>query len=237
MGYLYQDNPYEKMRDRLPDDMREHIEDIFARQYGSWNENLIYGELTEQEIRCMKQVAPMEKAELFPHISDRDAYAGFFAARGYAEYERKRVLNHIAGLHPVDFYNGGDDLSVLKGVNTHGRIDYNNTVPKVYFSSKINLNLTLRSIRSGVPLRAFDVMGIGGFLMSNYQAEFEELYEVGHDMVMFSSLEEMEDLLAFYLSHERERLNVCLNGYKKTAAEHTVNCRIRSMLETVYGRQ
>ncbi len=50
---------------------------------------------------------------------------------------------------------------------------------KVFYSSKININMTLRSIESGVPLRIIDIMSIGGFVMSNNQEEIPELFEEG----------------------------------------------------------
>lgn len=53
-----------------------------------------------------------------------------------------------------------------------GPIDYYNEMPYVFNNSRINLNITLRSIKSGIPLRAMDICGAGGFLLSNYQADF-----------------------------------------------------------------
>lgn len=53
-----------------------------------------------------------------------------------------------------------------------GAVDYYEVMPHVFKQSKINLNITLRSIQSGMPLRAWDIMGAGGFLLSNYQADF-----------------------------------------------------------------
>ena len=45
-------------------------------------------------------------------------------------------------------------------------------MPLVFQNSKINLNITLRSIKNGIPLRAIDIMGAGGFLLTNYQNDF-----------------------------------------------------------------
>ena len=44
-------------------------------------------------------------------------------------------------------------------------------MPYVFRNSRINLNITLRSIKSGIPLRCMDIYGAGGFLLSNYQTD------------------------------------------------------------------
>ena len=46
---------------------------------------------------------------------------------------------------------------------------------------KIYLNMTIKPIQTGLPLRIFDIMGCGGFLMTNYQAELPEYFEIGTD--------------------------------------------------------
>ena len=57
-------------------------------------------------------------------------------------------------------------------------------MPLIFRESKINLNITLRSITSGMPLRALDIMGAGGFLLSNYQQELAENYIDGEELVL-----------------------------------------------------
>ena len=35
----------------------------------------------------------------------------------------------------------------------------------------------MRPIEKGLPLRCFDIMGCGGFLMTNYQEELEDMFQ------------------------------------------------------------
>ena len=41
-------------------------------------------------------------------------------------------------------------------------------------NSKINLNPTAKGIRSGIPLRIFDILSCSGFLLTNYQSELSD---------------------------------------------------------------
>ena len=54
------------------------------------------------------------------------------------------------------------------------------------------LNLTLRSITSGIPLRALDILGCGGFLLSNYQPELCEYFTPDVDFVYFNDMDDLE---------------------------------------------
>lgn len=53
-----------------------------------------------------------------------------------------------------------------------GPIDWYSVMPLVFKNTCINLNITLKSIQSGIPLRGMDIMGSGGFLLTNYQNDF-----------------------------------------------------------------
>ena len=74
---------------------------------------------------------------------------------------------------------------VIKNVKKCPQVDYLKEMPLVFACSKINLNPSLRIIQTGIPLRAFDIMGAGGFLLSNYQEELLEYFENEKDMVVY----------------------------------------------------
>ena len=71
---------------------------------------------------------------------------------------------------------------------------------KIFYLSKINLNISLSSIETGIPQRVLDIMGCGGFVLTNYQPEIEDLFEIGKEIEVF---------------HKRQRLTIATNGYKK----------------------
>lgn len=57
--------------------------------------------------------------------------------------------------------------------------------------SKINLNFTIPNIKSGIPLRVWDVLGAGGFLLTNYQAEIPYYFKEGEDLVCFDGIDDL----------------------------------------------
>lgn len=235
VGRLYTRNLYNEAIPFLSEDVISRHMAIFEKQYGDWNKNYLYSDITDEDLNMLQRVAPIKGIENYELISKRNLYIGLIIARKMAEYERYRILNELAKYFPVTLYDSEEDTSTLVNVTCKPNVAYEKECPKVYFSSKINLNMTLRSIETGLPLRVFDIMGVGGFLMSNYQKEFEELYVPDKEVVLYSSMDELIDKTRFYLTHERERLIIAMNGYKRTIAEHTMKHRAATILKTVYG--
>ena len=127
--------------------------------------------------------------------------------------ERTNLLNAIADKYNLDVFTGNEELNIEKAV-MHKSIDYYSRMPEVFRKSKINLNMTLRSITSGISLRVYDILGAGGFCLTNYQEDIAKLFKDGEELVMFTDENDMLNKLEYYLLHEEERMAIALNGHK-----------------------
>ena len=167
-------------------------------------------------------------------IDDYDRYliAQYYLGYHIASEDRIRTLNALAEHFHVDLFTCSD-TSLITGVHVHNGVQTLTEMPKVFHLSKINLNMTIKSIQTGLPLRIFDIMGCGGFVMTNYQSEITEYFDIGTDLETYSSMEELIDKCAYYLSHEQERKKIATCGYEKVKSMHTYIHRIQDMLNTV----
>ena len=95
------------------------------------------------------------------------------------------------------------------------------------------MNISRRGIKSGIPLRAFDIMGSGGFLLSNFQADFLDFFVPGEDFMYYESKEDFLEKIDYFLFHEEERQVIAKNGHDKVAAKHTYRHRVREMLSAL----
>lgn len=120
--------------------------------------------------------------------------------------------------------------NILSTTNVFAPVPYGNPMSAIFKSSKINLNPTLRIIRSGIPLRALDILGSGGFLLSSYQSEYIDYFEPDRDICLYSSYEEALEKADFFIRHDDIRKKVALNGYERVKADFTYEDRIRIML-------
>ena len=77
-----------------------------------------------------------------------------------------------------------------------------------------------------------DILGCGGFLMTNFQSELTDYFTIGVDLEAYSSMDELVDKGAYYLVHD-ERKQIVQNGYEKVPACHAYPHRIRKMLKAL----
>lgn len=147
------------------------------------------------------------------NISDADIVKNIIG-RKVSGRDRIRILTKLSQKYKIDLYTT-TKMNEIKNIYNKGILDYYNNVPVVFCNSKINLNIYLRTIRNGIPLRAMDIMGAGGFLISNYQKELDELFIDGEDMVLYYNDNDLILKVDYYLSHDEERRKIAANGKKK----------------------
>ena len=150
--------------------------------------------------------------------------------------ERPEILKTIAdsGVSVSHFVPPNEHK--IDNINYCGYIDYNSEMPKVFRTSKINLNITLRSILSGIPLRGMDIMGAGGFLLSNYQPELAEYFVDGHEMAMYTSRDDLIDKIHYYLQNDDERIKIASNGKKKIEQEFSYDIMLDKIWNIAFER-
>ena len=156
-------------------------------------------------------------------------YAQYVINRKITGMERASLLGAIARRHTVDLFTY-DRRFTLPNLRNHGKVDPYEEMPRVFKQSRINLNITLRSIKSGIPLRCFDIMGSGGFLLSNFQGDFLDFFVPGEDFVYYESESDLLGKIDYYLRNEREREEIARNGHDKVAERHTYRHRVREMM-------
>lgn len=132
--------------------------------------------------------------------------------------ERREIIALVGKNFNLDVYTSSE-IPEYCNVISHGYADYYDEMPVIFNTSKINLNITLRSILSGISLRSLDVIGAGGFLISNYQTELAQYFEEGKEMVMYYDRQDLLDKIRYYLVHEDERCCIAEAGKKKVIHE------------------
>ena len=161
---------------------------------------------------------------------DRYLVAHQYIGMKLAAVERERTLQRLSERFPVTLYTRSD-ASALPQVQCRGGVRTLTEMPKVFQASRINLNMTMRPIETGLSLRIWDILGCGGFLLTNYQAELPEYFEIGKDLETYESMAELEDKVGYYLTHEEERMEIAIRGCEKVARFHTYEIRLAQMIK------
>lgn len=142
--------------------------------------------------------------------------------------ERYMALALLSAHYHVDLYSTDNDKR-LKNVRFRGYADYYKEMPFIFSQSRINLNISLKTIRTGIPLRVIDVLGCGGFVLSNYQEELMEYFNVGEELIIYDNLEDLFYKTKYYLEHEDERKKIALAGFERVKRDFTFRERLRKM--------
>lgn len=233
VGSLYERNSYDKIKNRLPEYLRGYFDAVMEAQLNISGANIVEPMLTTNILEQLQEYFQLEKSE--GSFSDlglifQTTVLGF----KIAEIERRRALIELSKHYKVNVYSNSDVSDLLR-IQYCGSVDYWSEMPKVFRMSKINLNFTIPNIKSGIPLRIWDVLGCGGFLLTNYQAEIPYYFKEGEDLVCFDGLEDLCEKVGYYLEHEEERKRIAWNGYRKVREKHSYIERIRTILDTVAG--
>ncbi len=235
VGSLYSEKcKYNDIEKDLPDRIRGFVDGLINAQLNVYGYNFIEDSITDEWAMEFKKYA-----DWFPLGEDytedvkaivADTYIGYKCT----ETERIRTFNAIAeafnGRYKFDLWTLSD-TSQLPLVNNRGGADSNRMMPKIIKCSKINLNLTNKPIKTGLPLRIFDLMGCGGFVLSNYQAEIPDHFVPDEDIVLYDSIPDMLGKIEYYLEHEDERMQIAKNGYEKVKEFHSYDVKLKKMLE------
>lgn len=219
----------------LPEKMRGYVDGLIEAQLLVYGYNFIEECVTPELIEAFCKVRP----ELinFPDsmkVDTKAVIAQHIISVKVAEQERLRYLKALSEHFNVDLYTGSDTYS-MPLIHNRGFAKTNTEMPIIFHQSKINLNLTAKSIRSGLSLRIFDVLGCEGFLITNYQAELPEHFNIGEDLEAYTSLDDLMGKCEYYLSHDKERREIAHNGFEKVKKYHTYDIRLTQMLEIAFG--
>lgn len=231
IGSMYTEARHNLMRhfEGLDDYTNGYIEGLMDAQRVLYGVSILEKGLTEDIIKNILKVCPMY-ARGDSYASQQWLLANYFIARKLTSLERIDLLSGLSNSFNVTLYTPEKTPNLPK-VKNMGSVEYYKDFPKAVKGAKINLNITLRSIVSGMPLRAFDIMGCGGFLLTNYQADFEDYFIADEDYVYFESQKDLEDKVGYYLAHDNERMDIASRGYRKVKEEHNFDIRLESMLE------
>lgn len=248
IGSLYSEkNQYAAIRDDLSDKVRGMCDGVLAAQELlpglDLAESVVGDEIIGTEIKSeFNKYLPGALTDIENPVTDITA---FWAVSGCLASEltvRDRLVllssvgESIKDMGRLHLFTRSD-TSLLKqicpDIDVHGGVSTLGEMPRVFASSRININTTMRAIRSGLPQRIWDVLGCGGFLLTDAHDEIPEFLEVGRHLDVYGSPEEACDKVRYYLTHEDERAAIAAAGYEEVTERHTIPVRVAAMISMI----
>lgn len=230
IGSLYEHNMYRQIA-HLPESLRGYIDGICDAQKKVYGYNFIEEVLKENIVKEIGQYVEL-KLDAGYHMTPKQIYANMLNVE-VTSRERIELLRQMGRYYDVTVFSASD-VNLVLNCNKGGIVSYREEMPRVFRDSKINLNMTLRSIKSGIPLRALDIMGTGGFLITNYQEEMAENFVHGKEAILFHSVEELLYYTDYFLHHEEEREEIAYCGWKKVCEEFSYETQLKKIFTILY---
>lgn len=138
----------------------------------------------------------------------------FLFGKYITERERIKYLKVFSNYFKVKLYSNRVPEQ-LKEIEYGGTVRYDSDMGKVFALSSINFNSSFYCIRTGISLRILDILGAGGFLLTNYQAELEEYFRDGQELVFYQDIYDAVEKCRYYLQHEEQRKTIAEHGQEK----------------------
>lgn len=225
VGNLYQ-NDYQHYLSPLDGYLRGYLEGIISSQlkiYGGY----LLPELVTEELLAKLNAAYQAASGGKVTIAARELE--YLLAQEVTGRERYLALKLLSERFETNVYSNQRDER-LTAVNWKGYADYYTKMPAIFAGSDINLNISLKTIQTGIPLRILDVLACGGFLISNYQIELSEHFQLGEELVVYHDLEELVYLCEYYLEHEAERQQIAKRGRRRIETDFRFEDKLQKIL-------
>lgn len=233
VGSLYntKGNFYDRIIDKLSPYAQGYLNGIMRAQMEVDGLNFIEDSLPEQVLNEM-----VDALGLKPNYDGVETieylYSNYVVNRKITSIERQEIISLIGSQFPLNLFT--NDLKFNSpGISNRGQIDYYDEMPLVFKTSDINLNITLRSIQKGIPLRSMDILGCEGFLLTNYQEDYLRFFAPGEEFVYYESRRDLMEKIRYYLEHEDERKEIARRGYERVLSDHTYEQRLEAILDIV----
>ena len=121
----------------------------------------------------------------------------------------------------------GDNWRYLTG------LDYYEDLPRFYPCSTINFNCTSRQMIGAVNQRVFDVPACGGFVLTDYREQMEDLFDLDTEVAVYTAPDEIPEMVKKFLGAPKIRKKITQAAHKRILAHHTYEIRLTKLVATM----
>lgn len=233
VGNFYNGERNRLRRVELTEYTNGYVEGLIKSQQLIYGYNLLADSLNPQVVEEIIDKCGLQLSSNY--ISDPVRMAAEAIGMEVTAREREQIIRILSDKYELALYSSHSAEESVKGkfLQEKGFADYEAEMPFIFRNSKINLNITSRTIQSGIAKRVLDILACGGFCLTNYQPETAEYFEDGVDLVMYSGLSDLAAKTEYYLMHEEERASIVQNGNRKVRELFELKQKVKEMWSIV----
>ena len=166
VGSLYSEkDPMDQGHD-LDDYTRGYLEGIMSAQEKVYGYYFIDELLTDEVVAKLKRSLPVYQIPEESFLTEEKLMSLFYIGNHITAMERADTFKRLSDSTDTYIYTGSD-TSAMPAIHNMGFANTLLEMPLIFNRSRININTTSKAIRTGLPLRIFDILSCGGFCISN----------------------------------------------------------------------
>lgn len=143
------------------------------------------------------------------------------------------LLEYLAAETPIQFFGYGARALARRSPirkKHHGEV-WGLEMYRALARSKITLNRHINAADNYANnMRLYEATGVGTLLITDRKDNLGELFEVGKEVVAYSTPEEAAEMIRYYLDHPDEAEQIAKAGQARTLSEHTYKKRMEELV-------
>lgn len=163
---------------------------------------------------------------------ERDVPVSFVG--GISKHHGKAVplLEKLAQETPIQFFGyGAQTLPKSSPIREkhHGEV-WGPDMYRALARSRITVNRHINVAENNANnMRLYEATGVGTLLITDRKHNLDDLFEVGKEVVAYSSPEECVELINYYVAHPEEAAAIAKAGQQRTLRDHTYRVRMEEL--------
>ncbi len=143
------------------------------------------------------------------------------------------LLEHLVEHTNISIWGyGADKLPKSSPIcKCHGGEVWGMDMYRALARSRITLNRHINVAENNANnMRLYEATGVGTMLLTDHKDNLHELFDIGREVVTYSSKEEAAELVSYYLVHPEEASKIARAGQARTLREHTYAHRMQELI-------
>ena len=188
----------------------------------------LYFCVVSHEVRNLEKNGICKKAFLLPFSIDTNIYKKLnlqkdfdvfasFTTRNDIYPNREKVHSLLRTMRPITSY--------VK------RVEHENYIDKI---NRSKICITSNNKFNSLSIKYYEVMSCGSFLLADEPEDLKELGFVdGKHLVIYKGMDDLKNKILYYLSHEKERELISLEGMNFVRENHNNSIRVQQMTKII----
>jgi spore maturation protein CgeB len=114
-----------------------------------------------------------------------------------------------------------------------GFAGHDHALTEIYRAGAIHVDVARLYQQDIVPMRIFDILACGGFVIAEHSPALTALFKPGRDLETWHTPEELEAKVQHYQAHPAQAQAMARSGMQIVHTHHTIRARVRQMLQAI----